>query len=204
MLNSLDDFVETHIITRYKKGIKPIKCVEYLRAITLNHQEKQASSQKRMQILRKKRKDAHKLGLRYTKIDDNYIRIKYIRFVDNFLLSVRGSKKLAEKILRTVKFFLKSDRHISINEKTSKIIHSYSNKIPFLKMLIYNITKTHIPYYKKREVENKKRKRNRILHRINVLQNRQNKVFRNECLNIFRKIYNEYRNNKDFLKEHFI
>ena len=198
---SLDSYVEKKIIERYKKGTKPTKCPEYQRAISLTSLEKKASSQKKKQILRYKRKAAHKLGLRYTKIDGSFIRIKYIRYADDILLGVRGPKSLAEKILKALTFFLKSDLQLYLNEEKSQILNSFSNKIPFLGMLLYNITNKKTPYRKSREIENKKRKRSRVLSRVDALNYKQTKLFKNECLNLLRKSYTEQRNNRAVIKQ---
>lgn len=204
MFHSLDIFVEESIVKRYKEGVKAAKCEEYQKAIALNVKDCRYSIDKRKQILRRKRKEAHKLGLKYTKIDDSYIRVKYIRYADDFLIGIRGSKELAQKILKTVKFFLKSHLHLIVNEDKCSIIHSYSRKIPFLGMLIHNANKSHIPFRKSREIENKRRKRSRIMNRINALKNRQAKVFRDDCLKFFRNKIETFRENKDILRKDFL
>lgn len=199
----LDSFIEKEIIEKYKKGKKPTKCPEYQRAISLSPLEKKSSSQKKKQILRIKRKKAHKLGLRYTKVDDNYIRVKYIRYADDILIGVRAAKSIATKTLDAIKFFLKSNLHLKINEENSQIINSFSNKIPFLGMMLYNITNKKTPYRKSREIQNKKRKRSRILSRIDALNHKQTKLLKNECLTLLRKSYIKHRNNRAVIKKDF-
>jgi group II intron reverse transcriptase/maturase len=201
--HSLDLYVEKEIIDRYKKGIKPTRCSDYQRAVSLTYEEKKASKEKRKQIARRKRRDAHKAGLRYTKIDNSFVRIKYIRYADDFLIGVRGPKTLAEKVLQTVKFFLKSNLQLSINEEKSEIFNTYSNKIPFLGMLLHNVSTTHIPYRKSREIENKKRKRSRVILRAENLKHRQVKLFKDECLNLLRQAYNKHRDNRAVVIEDF-
>jgi Type II intron maturase len=99
---------------------------------------------------------------------------------------------------------LKSNLQLSLNEEKSQILNSFSNKIPFLGMLLYNISNKKIPYCKSFEIENKKRKRVRVLSRINALKNRQTKSFKDECLASLRKSYNEYRNNRAIVKKDFV
>ena len=161
--HNLDVYVEKEIIKRYKKGIKPTRCLDYQRAVSFTYEEKKASKEKRKQIARRKRRDAHKAGLRYTKIDSNFIRVKYVRYADDFLIGVQGPKILAEKVFQSIKFFLKSNLQLSLNEEKSEILNSFSNKIPYLGMLIHNVSTTHIPFRKSRAIENKKRKRFRVI-----------------------------------------
>lgn len=151
-------------------------------------------------MLRLKRREAHKLGLRYTKIDDSYIRVKYIRYADDFIIGVRGSKELTTKILKTIKFFLKSNLHLKINESKSEVTNTYSNKVPFLGMLIYNVSNKFIPYRKSRAIENYKRKKSRVLARIDNLNHGQTRMLKEECLKLLRSSFKQNRNNREDIK----
>jgi len=202
--HDLDVYIEKKIINRYKKGIKTTRCSDYQRAISLTYEEKKANKQKKKQIVRRKRKKAHKEGLCYTKIDNSFICVKYIRYADDFLIGVRGPKTLAKKIFRSIIFFLKSNLQLSLNEKKSKILNSFSNKIPYLGMLIHNVANKHILYDKSRAIENKKRKCSRVISRAKTLEHRQVKLFKNECLNLLRNSYMKYRNNRISIKEDFL
>jgi hypothetical protein len=202
--HNLDIYVEKEIINRYKKGIKASRCSDYQQAVSLTYEEKKANKQKKKQIARKKHKEAHKAGLCYNKMDGNFIRVKYIRYADDFLIGVQGPKILAKKIFRSIIFFLKSNLQLSLNEKKSEILNSFSNKIPYLGILIHNISNRHISYHKNRTIQNKKRKRFRIISRAKTLENHQVKLFKNECLNLLRDSYNKYRNNRTSIKKDFI
>jgi group II intron reverse transcriptase/maturase len=202
--HDLDVYIKKEIIDRYKKGTKATKCLDYRRAIAFTNEEKKASLPTRKQIARRKRRDAHKTGLRYTKIDENFIRIKYVRYADDFLIGVRGPKTLVQKILRSVIFFLKSSLQLNLNEEKSKCIDSFSNKISFLGMLIHNVATKNLPYRRSRALQNKKRKSNRILLRAQTLENQQTKRLKDECLKLLRNSYKTHREDKKPLKENFI
>jgi hypothetical protein len=120
------------------------------------------------------------------------------------LIGVRGPKILAEKVFQTIKFFLKSNLQLSLNEEKSGIINSYSNKISFLGMLLHNVSTTHIPFRKSRAIENKKRKRFRVILRAESFKHRRAKLFKDECLNLLRQAYNKHRDNKVVVKDDFI
>jgi group II intron reverse transcriptase/maturase len=202
--HDLDVYIEKEIIGRYKKGTKATKCLDYQRAIAFTNEEKKASLQKRKQIARRKRRDAHKAGLRYTKIDGNFIRIKYVRYADDFLIGVRGPKTLVQKILRSVVFFLKSSLQLHLNEEKSKCIDSFSNKISFLGMLIHNVATKNLPYRRSRALQNKKRKLNRVLLRAQNLENQRTKRLKDECLKLLRNSYKTHREDRKPFKENFI
>jgi retron-type reverse transcriptase len=124
--HDLDIYIDREIINRYKKGIRAFKCLDYHRAVSFTGEEKKANFRKRKQLARKKRRDAHKAGLRYTTIDESFIRVKYVRYAGDFLIGVRGPKALVLKIFKSVTFFLKSTLQLNLNEEKSKIIDSFS------------------------------------------------------------------------------
>lgn len=202
--HDLDIYIKKEVIDRYKKGTKATRCLDYQRAVSLTNEEKKASLQKRKQIVRRKRRDAYKAGLRYTKIDGSFIRIKYVRYADDFLIGVRGPKTLVLKIFRSVIFFLKSALQLNLNEEKSKFIDSFSNKISFLGMLIHNVATKKLPYRKSRALQNKKRKFNRILLRANAFENQQAKKLKDECLKLLRKSYKTHRKDRKPVEEDFI
>jgi group II intron reverse transcriptase/maturase len=202
--HDLDVYIDKEIINRYKKGTKAARCLEYQRAVSFTNEEKKASLQNKKQLARRKRRDAHKAGLRYTKIDESFIRVKYVRYADDFLIGVRGPKSLALKIFRSVTFFLKSSLHLSLNEEKSKIIDSFSNKISFLGMLIHNVSTNKLPFRKSRALQNKKRKLSRVLVRANAFENQRTKKLKDECLKLLRNSYKSHRKDRSPLKEDFI
>nr|YP_010338940.1 putative reverse transcriptase protein [Erythrolobus coxiae]UNJ19012.1 putative reverse transcriptase protein [Erythrolobus coxiae] len=202
--HDLDNYIEKKIIYRYWKGTKATACPDYQKAISLSYAEKRLSSQKKKQLVRRKRRDAHKAGFRYTRMDGRFIRIKYVRWADNFLIGVRGPKDLVLKIQQTVIFFLKSTLQLKLNEEEPKIVDSFSGKISFLGMLIHNVPTKSLLYRKSRAIQDKKRKRDRVLSRVNALKNRQAKEFKNECLKLFRNSYKSHLKDKKFLKEDFM
>jgi hypothetical protein len=145
-----------------------------------------------------------RVGLRHTKLDASFIRVKYVRYANDFLIGVRGPKTLVLKIFRSVIFFLKSTLQLNLNEEKSKIIDSFSNKIPFLGMLIHNVSTKRLPFRKNRALQNKKRKLTRVLLRADAIENRQTKRLKDECLKLLRNSYKNCRNDRKPLKEDFI
>lgn len=64
--------------------------------------------------------------------DPNFKRLNYIRYADDFLISVIGSKKDAEMILSQVNDFLISELKLNVNSSKSKITHARVEKAHFL------------------------------------------------------------------------
>lgn len=64
--------------------------------------------------------------------DPNYGRVSYVRYVDDFILGVNGSKKTCEKIRNEIKEFLAERLLLTLNVDKTKITHSTQEKALFL------------------------------------------------------------------------
>jgi len=58
--------------------------------------------------------------------------VYYIRYANDFLIGIQGSKKICEKIRDEVKFFLEKQLVLKLNIDKIKITHSILNQILFL------------------------------------------------------------------------
>lgn len=61
----------------------------------------------------------------------DYISVKYVRYADDFLIGVNGSRSLAVEIKDKVSKFLKDELNLILSEEKTQITH-ISNRIPFL------------------------------------------------------------------------
>lgn len=64
--------------------------------------------------------------------DSNYGRVYYVRYVDDFILGINGSKQTCEKIRNEVKEFLAERLLLTLNVDKTKITHSTKEKALFL------------------------------------------------------------------------
>jgi hypothetical protein len=64
--------------------------------------------------------------------DSNYCRVYYVRYVDDFLMGVNGSKQTCENIRHEIKSFLSERLELSLNIDKTKITHSTTEKALFL------------------------------------------------------------------------
>jgi len=64
-------------------------------------------------------------------IDEDYREVKYIRYADDFLIGITGSRKLAIEIKGKVREFLKDELNLTLNEGKTHITH-VSKGIAFL------------------------------------------------------------------------
>lgn len=70
--------------------------------------------------------------------DQGYIRVKYTRYADDFLVMINGSKDLAERIRTRIAEFLKQELQLELNMEKSYITNLTDQKVHFLG---YEITK---------------------------------------------------------------
>jgi len=122
------------IVKHYKKGLTPQINPEYKKNIGIKEFEKRLPLHLQDKIKRSRRRHVEKFGIKRIIESEQYTRIKYIRYVDDFIIGVRGSKKLAEKILIIVNSFLKSNLHLQLNLNKTKITDTYNGKASFLGM----------------------------------------------------------------------
>lgn len=182
-LNELDLFVKNEIIYKYQRGTRPQINPEYAKNIGLKKEENLLPLHIRTKIKKQRRRHVEKLGISRTIENCNYVRIKYIRYADDFIIGIRGSKEIAEKIRDLVKVFLKSNLHLEMNMEKTKITDTYSNKASFLGMLIYNKHPKDLPYRNSRSVENAKRVANK--NKIKKL-NAFNKIIKNTRMKVLK------------------
>ena len=57
-------------------------------------------------------------------MDENYKRLQYNRYADDFLISITGSKQDAENIKEQVKIFLKDKLNLTMSEEKTHVTHS--------------------------------------------------------------------------------
>ena len=177
----LDEKVDT-IIKKYNTGERATRNEEYYKAISLTEEEK-AKGKTTEQINRIKKSHilaARKKGLLPTIFDDKYIRIKYVRYADDFIIGVRGCKNVATSIMREVKDFLKQDLHLTVNEEKSRITHVYSNKANFLGMLIHCIPTNQIAYKRSAHVERFRRLQLRVRRKIEHAEDKRQRALKKE------------------------
>ena len=78
-------------------------------------------------------------------MDDSYKRICYVRYADDFLIGVIGSKEDAEQVKQEVGCFIREKLHLEMSEEKTLITHGHD----FAKFLGYEVTIAKGEYNKK-------------------------------------------------------
>jgi group II intron reverse transcriptase/maturase len=71
--------------------------------------------------------------------DPDYLRVKYTRYADDFVVMIIGSKDLAERIRTEIKAFLDQELHLELNLEKTLITNLLDQRVRFLG---YEIAKT--------------------------------------------------------------
>ena len=110
-----------------------------------------------------------------------------MRYADDFIIGVRGSKNLAIEIRAEITKFLREDLHLSVNEEKTNLTHVYSDKARFLGMTIHCVPSNKVPFRRAAHIERFRRLKSRILAKIERAEVKQQKVLKKALVNIIRK-----------------
>lgn len=183
-LTLLDNFIKTEIIDKYTKGKTATVNPEYIKLMN----KKRTKSYSKLPTENKKKidqnllKEAKLRGIRHTLIDDQFTRIRYIRYADDFIVGVRAPKNTTLEIKQKITNFLQSHLHLTVNQDKTKLTDTYSEKAHFLGMTIHNIPTHQLKIRKAGHIEKIKRNRTRVINRLKRAQMRKEKETRDNLL----------------------
>jgi group II intron reverse transcriptase/maturase len=135
-LNKLDEFVERELIPQHTQGARRKKNLEYGR-IT----ERLSRARKH-----KDRAQARDLGKQARRLpgvdpmDPGFRRLRYLRYADDHIIGLIGSKAEAEEIKTRLEGFLRDDLGLELSRAKTLITHARSQRARFLG---YDITVQH-------------------------------------------------------------
>jgi retron-type reverse transcriptase len=189
-LNELDHFID-RLKKDVDKGAPEGITKEWNKATWVTASElSKAKTQKaktalRRELYRKKVKIATKAGIPRKPLTDEqssdkvYHKVYYVRYADDYLIAVKGTKLLAKDILKKTQDFLKSNLHFSL--KGGDLIHGAHNSIRFLGFDIKIPKRDERAVIETRKILSFKKIRNRLLNRKKVMTER----YENSLLKIY-------------------
>lgn len=185
-LHEFDVFMETLKI-KYHKGKYLAPNPEYFKKVDLSKYVRILYHELQDRIRRGNRRQLFNKGIKPYLHDDNYIRLKYIRFAYDLLIGARGSKKIAEKIKTESNNWLEMNLHLKFNEKKTSLTYGIGNKIKFLGFYLFHVPYNQLPSRNSRRMEKIKRMRNRILARKEEANKRIQKRLKIDLIKIIKK-----------------
>ena len=146
---------------------------------------KKIKSNLKREICRKQIRETKKIGIRQ-KFKTNekqfchlYHKIYYVRYADDYLIAIKGPKKLAKEILKRTESFLKFNLYFEL--KSGKLIHGKDNKTNFLEFDIKIPSKKDKTVVETKKILSFKKIKNRISARKRALETR----FENTILKVY-------------------
>ena len=95
--NEFDTFMQ-RLVEKYKKGDNPTRNEEYFKLFNLSKYERTIGSLMKENTFCYRRKKLFNKGIKPFLHDGNFIRVKYVRYLDIILTGVRGSKSIVVQI----------------------------------------------------------------------------------------------------------
>jgi group II intron reverse transcriptase/maturase len=176
-LDQLDSFVTRELILDYTKGQQrqPNKAYERLRS-----RAKKAKAKGKLEEARIWAKQARALPSQDTH-DPAYRRLRYIRYADDFLLGLIGTKEDAERIKEQLGTFLRNRLGLEMSPEKTLITHAGTDRARFLGYEIgamYSASRPsvnghielRIPEAKLAEAENRYKRNSKAHHRAELLE----------------------------------
>lgn len=127
-LDKLDKFVETVLIPKYTRGERRKNNKEYVRLINLSVTQRRRGDTEGAQALRKQ---AQQLPAQDPN-DPTFRRLRYVRYADDFLLSLVGTKEEATEIKQQLETFLREELKLELSQTKTLITHARSEAARFL------------------------------------------------------------------------
>jgi group II intron reverse transcriptase/maturase len=176
-LSELDSFVERELIPAYTKSDKRKLNRDYER---YRSRSKKAKAKGKMDEARRWAKIASSLPSHDTH-DPDYRRLRYIRYADDFLLGLVGTKEDAERIKERLKAFLLENLGLEMSADKTLITHAGTDHARFLGYeigVMHSDSRTsvnghielRIPEAKFTEVESRHQRNSKAHHRAELLQ----------------------------------
>ena len=127
-LSELDRYIETTLIPQYTKGKRRRKNLRYDALISRAAKLRRGGQLNEAAKVRKAAQQLPSVLLN----DPEYRRLKYVRYADDWLLGVTGSKEDAEQIKHLVKTFLQEELRLTLSEEKTLITHARTDSARFL------------------------------------------------------------------------
>jgi group II intron reverse transcriptase/maturase len=128
LLNKLDRFVEDTLIPQYTKGDERRRNNEYQKLMLRAWRYRRKGQTEQAESLRKQAQKLPSVDVN----DPDFRRLRYVRYADDFLLGLIGTKAEAEEIKRQLQKFLHDELRLELSEAKTLITHARSEAARFL------------------------------------------------------------------------
>ncbi len=151
VLNELDKYIEGTLIPEFNKGTKRTHNNAYKRC---KDRERHAKKKGKKEEAKRHRKASLKLSSRIPD-DPDYKKMWYVRYADDWLVGVIGSKFDANIIKEKIATYLKESLRLELSEEKTLITHARTEKANFLGYHIHVLHDDGRHYQGKRTINGK-------------------------------------------------
>lgn len=134
-LHHFDKYMET-LTKKYTKGTKKRPYPPYAKLVNKRRKAKKQSKHEKAKKLLRQMQTIHAVD----PMDENFIRVQYVRVADDFLVGVIGSKALCLELKREMTNFLKHELGLELNSQKTSLTNLSKGRLRFVG---YEITKMH-------------------------------------------------------------
>lgn len=107
--------------------------IDRIRNFNIGERRRQSPLYTKMTRVKGGAKEARRLGLpTRDPIDNHFKRLRYVRYADDFIIGIIGSKSDAENLIKDIKDFLKENLKLDLSLSKTKLTHASSEKAYFL------------------------------------------------------------------------
>jgi len=128
VLDQLDKFVECTLIPTYTRGLRRKTNPPY---VALTRAASQARKAGDLELARQLNQQAQKMPSRDPN-DSNFRRLRYLRYADDWLIGLTGTKAEAREIKQHVTTFLEEQLHLELSQEKTLITHAREDVAHFL------------------------------------------------------------------------
>ena len=127
-LNKFDQYVETILVPEYTRGNRRREDPAYSKITEKLKRMKRKGQKEGVKSLLQQRRQFPSSDPN----DPNYRRLRYIRYADDFVLGLVGTRDDAEEIKRRIKEFLRDELKLELSDEKTLITHATTQKARFL------------------------------------------------------------------------
>uniref|UniRef100_UPI0021D2C749 reverse transcriptase/maturase family protein n=1 Tax=Streptomyces lycopersici TaxID=2974589 RepID=UPI0021D2C749 len=127
-LHKLDEFIETVLIPEYTRGVHRARNPEYRRIEAAVQRARRRGDRTAVRELQRKQRSIPSQNMS----DPEFRRLFYVRYADDTLLGLIGSKAEAEEIKHRLAQFLRDELRLELSREKTLITHARSGTARFL------------------------------------------------------------------------
>jgi retron-type reverse transcriptase len=161
-LTPLDKYAG-NLIKLYSLGKRPERNHEHNKLVSLTKEKELKLTSYEAELKLEQLKRVYQKTSKFV-YDESFTKIKYVRYVDDFIFGVLGKKKLAVRIKKEITNYIQNNLSLDVDGNKTKLTNVFKDSISFLSCKIYCTKRKYLSFSKPKAIE----KRLKIMRRIKI------------------------------------